>query len=69
MANPFDDDERDFLVLVDMAERYSLWPADIDVPEGWTVAFGAAAREECLRFVEEHWSALRPSRLGRGTTG
>jgi MbtH protein len=65
MVNPFEDDEREYLVLINMTGEHSLWPADLDVPDGWTVVFGEAGREECREFVEKHWSALRPTELGR----
>jgi MbtH protein len=60
MANPFDDPNREFLVLRNDVGQYSLWPFGIDVPSGWKVVFAQSSRQECLRFIEDNWTDLRP---------
>jgi len=62
-VNPFDDPDGTFLVLVNAEEQRSLWPEFAAVPEGWTAEFGPAARAECLTYVEENWTDLRPRSL------
>jgi MbtH protein len=62
VQNPFDDEGAAFLVLVNDRAQHSLWPAHLDVPAGWSVAFGPAARAACLTHVDETWSDLRPAR-------
>jgi MbtH protein len=62
-TNPFDDDNGTFHVLVNDEEQYSLWPAFADVPAGWTVVLADATRADCLAYVEEHWTDLRPRSL------
>ncbi|ALR14447.1 MbtH family protein [Mycobacteroides saopaulense] len=61
--NPFDDDNGSFFVLVNDEEQHSLWPAFVDVPAGWRVAFGAADRAACLENIEQHWVDIRPKSL------
>jgi len=61
-ANPFDDDNETFVVLVNAEDQHSLWPTFADVPVGWRVAFGENSRAACLDFVEKNWSDVRPSR-------
>jgi uncharacterized protein YbdZ (MbtH family) len=61
--NPFDDDNGTFVVLVNDEDQYSLWPAFADVPAGWRVAFGESSRSDCLAYVEETWTDLRPRTL------
>ncbi|MFF7987997.1 MbtH family protein [Streptomyces sp. NPDC007901] len=63
MGNPFEDMEGDYLVLVNDEGQYSLWPVRVDVPEGWHLVFGEAGRDECLAYVEENWTDMRPKRL------
>ncbi|OLT28897.1 protein mbtH [Actinomadura sp. CNU-125] len=63
MSNPFDDPDGTFLVLVNDEGQHSLWPAFADVPGGWTVAFGPAARPECVEHVTENWTDIRPRSL------
>jgi MbtH protein len=68
MTNPFDDSDADFLVLVNDEAQYSLWPVFVDVPGGWTIAFGAAPKATCLQYVEEQWVDLRPRSLIESTS-
>jgi uncharacterized protein YbdZ (MbtH family) len=63
MANPFDNEDGIFLVLVNDENQHSLWPADITVPGGWNIAHDADTRAACLDYVEEHWTDLRPASL------
>jgi len=62
-TNPFDDETGTFLVLVNDEDQHSLWPAFADIPAGWRKAFGEASRTECLEYVEEHWTDIRPKSL------
>ncbi|WP_166905371.1 MbtH family protein [Mycobacterium sp. DL440] len=62
-SNPFDDENGTFYVLVNDEDQHSLWPAFADVPAGWRTVFGAAGRAECLSYVEEIWSDVRPRSL------
>jgi len=62
-TNPFDDETGTFLVLVNDEDQHSLWPAFADIPAGWRKAFGEADRTECLAYVEEHWTDIRPKSL------
>ena len=60
MANPFEAPDSDYAVLRNDQEQHSLWPAGIDVPDGWTVVHGPGPREECLGYVRENWTDIRP---------
>ena len=62
-TNPFDDETGSFLVLVNDEDQHSLWPTFVDVPAGWRKVFGEASRTECLEYVEEHWTDIRPRSL------
>ncbi|MGA5417931.1 MbtH family protein [Streptomyces pseudogriseolus] len=62
-ANPFDDEEGRFFVVVNDEEQHSLWPAFAEVPAGWRVVLGEASRAECLEYVERNWTDLRPRSL------
>ena len=61
--NPFDDDDGTFYVLANDEEQHSLWPTFVDVPAGWRVVFGADTRANCLAYVEESWTDMRPKSL------
>jgi MbtH protein len=62
-TNPFEDDGRAYKVLVNSEDQHSLWPADIAVPDGWSVILEAGSRADCLAFVKQHWSDMRPASL------
>ncbi|GAA1040811.1 mycobactin NRPS accessory protein MbtH [Virgisporangium ochraceum] len=63
MTNPFDDDEGSFYVLVNAENQHSLWPAFAEVPAGWTVVHGQSGRKECLDYIENNWTDMRPTSL------
>ncbi|EUA36332.1 protein mbtH [Mycobacterium avium subsp. avium 2285 (R)] len=39
-----------------------------DAP-GWRVVFGAAGRADCLQYVEQNWSDIRPKSLIEALAG
>lgn len=67
VTNPFEDADARYLVLVNDEGQHSLWPAGIAVPDGWTTAHEADSRSNCLAYVEEHWTDLRPNSLIRAS--
>lgn len=67
-ANPFDDEDGRFFVLVNDENQHSLWPAFAEVPHGWRIVFGDAARAACVDYVERNWTDMRPSGLREEAT-
>jgi MbtH protein len=65
MTNPFDDEEGEFLVLVNDEGQHSLWPVQFDIPEGWSQTGPRGARQACLEWVDENWTDIRPLSLVR----
>ncbi|MFJ7327703.1 MULTISPECIES: MbtH family protein [Streptomyces] len=63
MANPFEDENGTYLVLVNDEGQHSLWPSFVEVPAGWTVAHPEDTRQACLDHVEQNWTDLRPRSL------
>lgn len=63
MTNPFENPEGRFLVLVNDEDQHSLWPAFIDVPNGWRSVFGEADRQSAIEYIEDHWTDIRPRSL------
>lgn len=68
-ANPFDDDNATFVVLANDENQHSLWPTFADTPSGWRVVFGEASRADCLEYVEQNWSDIRPKSLIEALAG
>ena len=63
MTNPFDDENGRFHVLVNDENQHSLWPVFAEVPSGWTIVFRDSPRAECVAYVDEHWTDMRPASL------
>ncbi|BBZ03725.1 protein mbtH [Mycolicibacterium chitae] len=68
-TNPFDDENGTFYVLVNDEEQHSLWPAFAELPAGWRSVFGEASRADCLAYVEQNWSDIRPRTLREALRG
>ncbi|MEV0414679.1 MbtH family protein [Streptomyces sp. NPDC050448] len=62
-SNPFDDVNGRFYVLVNDEQQHSLWPSFTEVPAGWRIVFGEESRDNCLTYVEDKWTDLRPQSL------
>ena len=56
-------DGETFVVLLNDEGQYSLWPAGKPIPAGWTEAHSPASKSECLAFVDQEWTDMRPRSL------
>lgn len=63
MSNPFEDAEGSYSVLINGDGQYSLWPAFIEVPAGWTTAVSNSPRDACVDYIDRNWADLRPRSL------
>ena len=52
-------------VLINHEEQYSIWPADRELPLGWREAGAQGTKAECLAYIEEVWTDMRPLSLRR----
>ena len=63
-TNPFEDEDGEYIVLVNHEEQYSLWPSFREVPAGWqAVGPATGKRQDCLDWIEEVWTDMRPKSL------
>jgi MbtH protein len=67
MTDPFEDQDGNFRVLMNDEGQYSLWPAFLEAPSGWTAVGATGKRKECLGRIEANWTDMRPRSL-RNTT-
>ena len=63
MSGDKDVDARTFRVVVTHDERYSIWPADRDIPLGWHDVGKSGSKQECLDYIEVAWLDMRPPGL------
>jgi MbtH protein len=54
-----------YKVVVNHEEQYSIWPADRENALGWTDAGKSGTKDECLAYIEEVWTDMRPLSLRR----
>jgi MbtH protein len=52
-----------FRVVVNHEEQYAIWPDDKKIPEGWREAGKAGEKQECLDYINEVWTDMRPLSL------
>jgi MbtH protein len=63
VSNPFEDESAAYHVLVNAENQHSLWPEFAEVPAGWQIALHSASRADCICYVNEHWTDMRPKSL------
>lgn len=52
-----------YKAVVNHEEQYSIWFADRELPLGWREAGKTGTKAECLAFIEEVWTDMRPLSL------
>jgi len=58
-----DDGNTIYKVVVNHEEQYSIWPADRENALGWNDAGKSGPKEECLAYIKEVWTDMRPLSL------
>ena len=60
-------DEREdttiYKVVMNHEEQYSIWPADRENALGWTDVGKSGTKQECLDYIKEVWTDMRPLSL------
>lgn len=55
-----------YSVVINHEEQYSIIPADrSSIPSGWRKVGKSGTKEECLRYIEEVWTDMRPADVRR----
>lgn len=57
-----------YRVVMNHEEQYSIWPADKEIPAGWSDAGKQGSRDDCLKYIEEVWTDMRPKSLREAMT-
>lgn len=57
------DAEENFHVVANHEEQYSIWPSYKTIPEGWKAAGKSGSKDECLAYIKEVWTDMRPLSL------
>jgi MbtH protein len=66
-------DEREgttiYKVVVNHEEQYSIWPLEKENPLGWRDAGKNGPKAECLAYIKEVWTDMRPLSLRQQRDG
>ncbi len=59
----WDSEDTIFNVVVNHEQQYSIWPDYKDIPKGWQAVGKTGNKKECLQYIEEVWTDMRPLSL------
>jgi len=63
MPRDEEEDQRVYKVVVNDEEQYSIWFADRPSPLGWREVGKEGPKGECLAYIKEVWTDMRPLSL------
>lgn len=65
MANYEEQMEIYYYVVVNEEGQYSIWRVDKAIPNGWKSVGERDTKSQCLDFIKETWTDMRPLSLQR----
>lgn len=57
------EDNTIYKVVVNHEGQYSIWPAERELSLGWREAGKSGLKTECLEYIKEVWTDMRPLSL------
>ena len=63
MYNDEEDDKTLYKVVVNHEEQYSIWFVNRENPLGWNDVGKSGLKAECLAYIKEVWTDMRPLSL------
>ena len=61
--NQESEDKTIYLVVISEEEQYSIWPEYKEIPYGWRAVGESGLKAECLAYIKEVWTDMRPLSL------
>jgi MbtH protein len=61
--NNDDTEGTDYKVVVNDEQQFSIWAADRPNPNGWRDTPKSGSKSECLAYIKEVWTDMRPLSL------
>lgn len=59
------EEKADYVVVVNHEDQYSVWPAGREPPAGWKSVGQVGSKDECLAWIDAHWTDMTPLSLRR----
>jgi MbtH protein len=63
MAETDEEDGRQYRVVINHEEQYSIWFADREYPKGWRCGGFSGTKIECLDYIGKVWTDIMPLSL------
>ena len=63
MSSSAEEDTTVYAVVVNDEEQYSIWPEWKEIPPGWREVGRRGKKDECLAYIKEVWTDMRPRSL------
>ena len=57
------EDKTIYNVVISIEEQYSVWPSYREIPYGWRAEGKTGTKQECLDYINEVWTDMRPLSL------
>lgn len=61
------DGDKLYKVVRNDEDQYSIWFVDMSIPEGWHDVGKKGSKQECLDFIEDSWTDMRPLSIREGS--
>jgi len=61
--DPDKEDTTIYKVVMNHEEQYSIWPDSNEIPHGWEHVGKTGPKTECLSYIKEAWTDMRPLSL------
>jgi MbtH protein len=58
-----EEDTTVYRVVINHEEQYSIWPEWKEIPAGWRAVGPTGTKDQCLAYVKEVWTDMRPLSL------
>jgi MbtH protein len=69
MSNDENEDTTIYRVVVNDEEQYSIWPEYKEIPAGWRDVGKQGPKADCLAYIKEVWTDMRPLSLRKQMGG
>ena len=58
-----EDETATYIVVVNHEEQYSIWLDYKEIPKGWRAVGKSGPKAECLAYINDVWTDMRPLSL------
>ena len=56
-----------YKVVANQEEQYSIWPRGKNNPPGWRDVGKTGSKQECLAYISDVWTDMRPLSIRKST--